>query len=187
MHRSTQYWLALGLSSILAAGIAAAQTPDKPATPGPPKPGPEHARLATFLGTWKGQADVKEGPMGPGGKLTWTETCDWFDGGFQLVCKSSGIFPSGKRSGMSIFGYDPESGAYTHFNIDSTGGFDIAVGSVSEEGWVFGSERPVGDDIVRARYMVQEVTPTSKKFTFEMQKEGGAWTLVMSGSSEKAK
>jgi hypothetical protein len=47
------------------------------------QPSPEHMKLGVFVGTWKDEAEMKPGPFGPGGKLSLTETCEWFTGGFQ--------------------------------------------------------------------------------------------------------
>ena len=38
--------------------------------PPTPKPGPEHKVIEYFIGKWTGQAEVKPGPFGPGGKMT---------------------------------------------------------------------------------------------------------------------
>src|SRR3989449_11201669 len=66
--------------TLLAAPVLRAQTPAAA-----PKPGPEHQKLAYFLGRWSETVDMKPGPMGPGGKMTATSTCEWFSGGFYLV------------------------------------------------------------------------------------------------------
>jgi len=155
-------------------------------TPSPPKPGPEVAKLGVFIGKWKGEADVKASSMGPAGKMTWTETCEWLEGGFHVVCRSSGEGPTGKMQGLAILGWDAGTGSYTHYGVDSTGWSDLAEGSVADDTWTFGSERVVGDDIVRSRYVARRASPTSFTFTFEMQREGGSWTLVMSGKNDKA-
>jgi len=45
--------------------------------PPAPKPGPAHARLAYFVGKWVSEAEVKPSTFGPGGKFTFTESCEW--------------------------------------------------------------------------------------------------------------
>jgi len=181
MPRSSVIGSALLLALVPAVSLALAQAPS------PPQPGPEHAKLAAFVGTWKGHGDVKATSLGPGGTMTWTETCEWFDGGFHLVCKSSVEGSAGKRQGLSIRGWDAETASYTYFGIDSLGWSDFSEGSVKEDTWTWGSERTMEGKIVRSRYTVHQLTPTSTKFTFEMQQQGGGWTLVMEGASEKTK
>jgi len=68
--------LAAGL--VLAAGALAQETA--------PKPAPEHKKLEMLAGSWVVEGDVKPNPMGPGGKMSETEKCEWMEGGFFLVC-----------------------------------------------------------------------------------------------------
>src|SRR5688500_18254741 len=63
--------------------------------PQPQKPGPEHQRLAYFVGTWTGDGEMKPGPFGPGGKMSSKDTCEWFEGGFVVVCRGDGKSPMG--------------------------------------------------------------------------------------------
>lgn len=60
--------LALAALSVAVAPVAAAQASS------PQKPGPEHQRLGFFVGRWKAEGEIKPGPMGPGGKMTGTDT-----------------------------------------------------------------------------------------------------------------
>ena len=79
----------VALALITAPALLSAQAPQAP------KPGPEHQKLAYFAGRWSETADMKPGPMGPGGTMTGTSSCEWFQGGFYLVCRSNGRSPSG--------------------------------------------------------------------------------------------
>jgi len=40
---------------------------------GPPQPTAEHKVLDKFVGSWAGSGELKPGPFGPGGQMTWTE------------------------------------------------------------------------------------------------------------------
>src|ERR1043166_6785634 len=80
---------ALSLSSFAQAPTAIAEQP---------KPEPEIQKLAYYLGAWKGEGETKGGPFGPAGKLSSTITCDWFAGGFDLVCRGEENGPTGKRT-----------------------------------------------------------------------------------------
>ena len=93
--------LALVAVSSAAASAAAAQ-----AAP-PQKPGPEHQRLGYFVGRWKAEGQVKPSPMGPGGKVTATDDCEWFEGQFTVICRSEGQGPSGPSKSIGILGYSP--------------------------------------------------------------------------------
>jgi Protein of unknown function (DUF1579) len=81
---------------------------------GPPKPGPEVKKLDYNIGTWNVEGEAKPfGPM-PGGKFTATEKCEWYSGGFFVVCHSEGAGPMGPAKGVSFMGYDPNEKVYTY-------------------------------------------------------------------------
>ena len=92
------------LSAVVSIAVASAavlaQTPA-------PKPGPEHKRIGYFAGQWSYQGEVTASPLGPAGKVTSTETCEWFAGGFALVCRTKGTTPRGVGTGQSFMSYDP--------------------------------------------------------------------------------
>jgi len=74
---------------------------------------PEVQRLGYYLGSWKGEGETKGGPFGPAGKLSSTMTCDWFAGGFHLVCRGEERGPTGTRTFLNILAYDEKAKAYT--------------------------------------------------------------------------
>jgi hypothetical protein len=96
------------LAISLLAGSASSQTPR-------PTRGPEQSRLENLEGRW-----TIEGESG-GDRFTRTETCEWFSGGFHLICRSDAAGAGGAVKGQSIIGYDPEGKIYTFYFISSTG------------------------------------------------------------------
>ena len=70
-----------------------------------PTPGAEQKRMAYFVGSdhpGRNQAVAAR----PAGKTTSTETCEWFAGGFHLVCRTKGTGPKGPATGQSVMAYD---------------------------------------------------------------------------------
>lgn len=59
----------LAAVALLTAAAAAQETA--------PKPGPEVKKLEVMAGAWSVEGDVKPNPMGPGGKMSEEEKCDW--------------------------------------------------------------------------------------------------------------
>jgi hypothetical protein len=100
--------------SVAGAQVVAAQSPQAP------KPGPEHARLGYFVGKWKTEGEMKPSPMGPGGKMTGTDTCNWFEGRFTVVCRSEGTGPWGPTKSIGILGYSTEEKVYTYYGVDNS-------------------------------------------------------------------
>ena len=107
----------VGLWAVFAMVTVAAQTQP----PQAPKPGPEDKKLDYFVGKWTHTGEMKPGPMGPGGKASWTETCEWFEGRFAIVCRSDGKGPMGPMKGLGIMSYSPEEKVYTYVGTDSGG------------------------------------------------------------------
>ena len=150
-----------------------------------PTPGPEHKRLAFFAGQWKFEGEVKESPLGPGGKWSGTETCEWFAGGFQLVCRTKGTGPKGPMTGMSVMSYDPGRKAYTYYALSSLGDNIFVRGQVQDKVWTWSDEAIVEGKKMKFMATVTEDTPTSSSFKLEVSVDGGPMTVIEQGKSTK--
>lgn len=157
--------------------------------PQAPKPGPEHERLGYFVGTWKTVGEMKPGEMGPGGKMSSTDKCEWFDGRFAVVCHSEGQSPLGPGKSIGILTYLPEQKAYTYYGIDSLGMTMASVphGTVSGDTWTYHEESMMGGKKVKSRVKIKEESPTAYTFTMETQGADGKWVPVMESRSTKSK
>ncbi|HEV8129804.1 MAG TPA: DUF1579 family protein [Acidobacteriota bacterium] len=152
-----------------------------------PKPGPEHKKLGYFIGKWSGEGDMKQSPFGPGGKFTGTETCEWFSGGFFVVCRSEGKGPMGEMKGLGILGYNPEEKKYTYHGIESTmPAAESSTGTVQGKTWNWTGESKMNGKVTKGRYIMKEISPNSYTFKYEISTDGGTWTTVMEGKDTKA-
>jgi len=152
-----------------------------------PKPGPEHKKLDVFAGSWTLDGDIKPGPMGPGGKMTETEKCEWMDGGFFLVCHSDFKGVMGSGTGVSYMGYSNDDKAYTYREFNSWGEFDDSKGSVDGDTWTWTSDEKMNGMAMKGRFTMKITSPTSYNFSFEMSQDGTKWTTVMDGKATKGK
>jgi hypothetical protein len=176
--------------SSLAAAFALTVTPVLHAQtpPQPPKPGPEHQKLAYFAGRWKSVGEMKPGPMGPGGRMTATTTCEWFSGGFYLVCRGEGRSPAGPMHNLSILGYNTEHKRYTYYGIDNAGmGGDPAYGAIEGDTWTWEGEGVMGGQTVKARYVMKVVSPDSYTWTWNLSVAGGEWMTLGEGTETRVK
>jgi Protein of unknown function (DUF1579) len=184
--------LALSISSFAQAPTASpvATTPGQPATVQQPKPGLEVQRLAYYLGTWRGEGATKGGPFGPPGKLSSTMTCDWFAGGFHLVCRGEERGPTGKRTFLNILSYDEKAKAYTEYGISSLGESEYSTG-----GSIVGNKRTFVKDLdsgvegkhTKLTYTEVQVSPTSYTYQAEASINGGPSTVIAEGKITKVK
>jgi len=150
-----------------------------------PKPGPEHKKLDMFAGSWALEGDMKPGPMGPGGKMTETEKCDWMQGGFYVVCHSDFKSSMGDGAGLSIMGYSSDDKAYTYREFNSWGEFDDSKGALDGDTWTWTSDEKMGGMTMKGRFTMKILSSTSYNFTFEMSQDGAKWTTVMDGKATK--
>ncbi|MBZ0172260.1 MAG: DUF1579 domain-containing protein [Phycisphaerales bacterium] len=168
---------------LLAGAAAVAQST------GAPQPSLEHQKLGYFVGHWKSEGTVKENPFMPAGKMTATDTCKWFEGGFAVVCESEGSGPMGPMKGLGIMGYNGEEKVYIYYGLDNTGMTMTTVprGTVTGAEWVYDDESTMGGKKIKSRYALTEVSPTEYTFRWLMADEKGAWITLMEGTSRKSK
>ena len=147
-----------------------------------PRPGPEIGKLAYYLGSWRGEGEAKAGPFGPAGKLSSTTNCEWFDGGFHLVCRGEEHGPSGKRTFLNIRAYDEKTQAYTEYGISSLGDTEYNTG-----GTIVGNKKTFAFDVniegkpVKLRYVEVQVSPTLFTYEAAASTDGGPWTVIAEG------
>jgi hypothetical protein len=153
----------------------------------PPKPGPEHQRLAFFVGKWKAEGEVKPGPMGPGGKMSTTDTCEWFEGRYSVICRSEGTTPMGPSKSIGILGYSTEDKAYTYYGVDNSGMTMSSVpkGTLKGDTWTYTDEGTMGGQKYKSRVIIKEVSPKEYNFRMDMQGPDGKWVTAMESKNTK--
>jgi hypothetical protein len=161
------------------AGFALAQPPAMP------QPGPEQKHLARFVGTWKMEGTLQASPFGPGGSTTGTETCRMFEGGWHLVCDSTGTSPMGTMKGHFIMTYDRGTKQYRYFAINNMPDAETATGTLSGDTWTWTSKMEMGGKTFQSRFTLTETSPTVHTFKWESSEDGRSWKTVMEGKSTK--
>ncbi len=172
-------WIvALGAAVAVSAGIAMA-------SPEAPKPGPETKKLEPFAGKWKGEAEMKPGPWGPGGKMTSESECTWFEGGFQLICRESSSGAMGKMKSEAILGWNAEEKVYKYMGFDSMGMMGSASGTATGSTWNWTGEDKMGGKLIKSKYTVVLTSPTTQSFKWETSEDGKTWMTAAEGKSTK--
>jgi hypothetical protein len=171
--------------ALLALSTSVLRAEDKPK--GPPQPGPEHKRLAYFEGKWTSEGEMKESPFGPAGKVTGNDVCEWFPGGFFLKCTGEGKTPIGDMKSLGILGYNTDDKVYTYYGIDSMGMADSAKGNLKGDTWTYTSSSKMNGKVIKGRYLIKEISPTSYSFSWSIADDKGGWKTVMEGKETKSK
>ena len=161
--------------------VVAAQQP-----PQAQKPGPEQKRIGYFAGDWSFSGEAKPSPMGPGGKITATESCSWFAGGFHLVCRTKGTGPMGPSTGQSTMSYDTGRKMYTYHAINSTGSAIFVRGQVDGKVWTWSDDMTIEGKAMKIRATVTEESPTAYSFKLEAG-DGTAMAVIEEGRATKVK
>jgi Protein of unknown function (DUF1579) len=153
-----------------------------------PKPGPELKKLGYFVGSWTLQGDEKPGPMGPGGKWSGSETLEWMKGGYFLVSHSTFKSASmGSGSGTAYMGYNVNDKMYTYDEFNTMGEAAHSKGTLDGDNWNWTSEEKMGGQMMKERFSMKILSPTSYTMKFEMSSDGNKWDTVMEGKATKAK
>ena len=173
--------LAFGLAVIVSL-VTSALASQPPA----PEPGPEHKRLEAFAGTWKMEATMHASPFGPGGKMSGSETCRMFDGGFHLTCDSSGSGPMGAMKGHVVITWDRTAKVYRYFAVNNMPDAEQATGKVSGTTWTWtGTSELGGGKTIHSRFTLVETSPTVHNMKWEVSEDGKAWKVAMEGTTTK--
>ena len=161
--------------------VAAARQP-----PQTVKPGPEQKRIGYFAGDWTFEGEAKPSPLGPGGKLSATESCSWFTGGFHLVCRSKGTGPMGPSTGQATMSYDAGRKAYAYHAISSSGNVIFVRGQVDGKVWTWSDDVTIDGKTMKIRATVTEESPTAYTFKLEAG-AGGSMAVIEEGRATKGK
>lgn len=184
--RKKREMLAISIGLVLLSGVVLAQAAGQGQAP---QPTAEHKKLGYFVGKWTSDGELKPNPWMPGGKYTSTDTCEWFEGGFSLICRSEGKGPMGPAKSVYILGYSAEEKAYTYYGVDNSPMTMASVpkGTVQGGTWTYNDEAKMGGKMVKSRYTIQEASPTSYSFKWESMGDDGTWKTIMEGKSTKAR
>jgi len=155
---------------------------------GPPQPGPEEKRLGWYVGKWRSEADMKPSAFGPGGKVTGNQSCEWFPGGFHVVCHGDfSVGGMGEEKVLVIFSYNREEKVYVQYRINNWGETGSAKGAVQGDTWTWHSESKIKGKVVPWRGTHKEVPPDTATMKFEMQGDDGKWNEVMEEKFSRVK
>jgi hypothetical protein len=149
------------------------------------KPGPEQKNIARFAGSWKMEGTIEPSPLGPGGKMTGTQNCAMFEGGWHLVCENTGSAPMGSIKGHSVITYDRAAKQYRHFSVNNMPDAQMATGTLSGDTWTWNSSMDQGGQKIHSRFVIVEKSPTVHTFKWEMSMDGAKWMTMMNGTSTK--
>lgn len=150
-----------------------------------PKPGPEHAALNVFAGTWIGTERMPPSQWAPvesiaDGRIVNKPSL----GGFSIVqdyTQSSG--KEIRYQGHGVFTYDPKAHEYKMYWFDSMGSpVNEFRGGHKGNVWTFTCEQAMG----HTRSIWEFTGADRYRHTMEVSPDGKTWAVFMDGAYRKA-
>ncbi len=144
--------------------------------------------LATLVGKWKVEADMKATPFNPGGKFTGVNVAEWGPGRNFVVIHSRGTDPNGAAGELDIIAYDRQLRVYTYTSFNSNGWSDRTTVGFFENGtWIWTNEATSGGKIIRSRNEVRLESPDRFTFVNKLSINGGDFETVSTGTGTRLK
>jgi hypothetical protein len=179
MWKASSVFIALVMS--LMAGVnATAQEPGAN-----PSPTPEHKKLAAFVGTWNEDLEVKASTAASAQKVSFTEKCEWFAGGFTLICHNE--INGSDVKGLQIMTYEADEKVYKDYEFDSGGHNSSATGTNEGDTWTWRSDNKMGGKIVKTRVTLKVLSPDSITTKTEMLDDNDTWKLIGESKRNRVK
>jgi hypothetical protein len=158
------------------------------AQPQSAKPSAEVKKLGYYIGTWEGHGETKAGPLGRAGKLSSKMTCNWFPGGFQVVCKGEETGPSGNRAFLDILAYDEQTKAFTEYSVSSFGETEYDQGGSLVNGKLtYVVHQNSGGKAATFRYSEDHLSPSLMTYQADVSIDGKPATVLATGKIKRIK
>ena len=151
------------------------------APPELPKPGPEHKKLESFLGTWKAESEIKANGYVPAGKGVTTETYTLGPGGFWVERRAEGQIPET----FGIIAYDSYAKAYVSYYASSVGLVGTGTGSVNGNTWTWMVEDRLAGKAVKGRTTITFPSASHYTLKYEMLDANGRYVTILEGTATK--
>ena len=142
----------------------------------PRQAGPEHRKLAVFVGTWNLRGRQFETPSGRAAEITGTETYEWLTGGLFLIHRFEARLGNAQAACIEITGYDPSTRRYPTHTFYNDG--QIADWQLQEqgEGWLITGKWSKGGEEALVRCTVELGDEgNSRTSTWQSSSDGRNW------------
>ncbi len=123
------------------------------------EPGPHHAHLKQFEGSWNGAVKIWMAPGAPPSESTGTSESKMILGGRYLMGTYKGQYMDKPFEGLSIMGYDNAKKEYASIWIDGgSSGFMYGSGKCEQDGKVFKTNGEMFDPVTLKNMKSRGVT-----------------------------
>ncbi len=165
-------------------GIALAQNNQ----PQLPKPGPEHEKLAGFVGNWVSEGEITQNPFGPAEKVSGTFKCEWYRGKFAVI--THGVNKkklSGEEHWLNVITYDADAKSYTWYSMDSSGWNGLSKATFTGDSFSAEWSVSANGKIYKDRSTYSGIGTNKRTYLEEYSEDGVTWTPFIRLTNTKVK
>ena len=155
----------------------------------PPKPGPEHQKLAGLVGNWTTEGESAENPLFPAEKWSGTITSEWFSGNFAVVRHTNEKFSvSGEIHSLEVIAYDRTAKTYTWYGVDDHGGGgDLVKASIAGDVLTAVWESQEKGKTYKFRGTLKGLGSDRLTFVMEYSEDGTTWKPFLHSTDTRVK
>lgn len=139
------------------------------------KPGPEYRELGFYVGNWNATGESRTSPSEEFGKLSGNEKCQWFYGGFAVICQETTEDKNGTSQSIYILTYDANRKQYTVYGTDNLGTVYTGTGKVEYGTWHWSAEALWGTTKTQMKYTFHPKSGGSRTMSIEIGTDDGSW------------
>lgn len=154
----------------------------------PPKPGPEHQKLAGLVGDWITEGAASENPFYSPEKWSGKIRSEWFSGNFAVVRhvdgKSSVI---GEIRSLDVIAYDAAAKTYTWYSIGSLGGTTFGKAAIVDDALTVVWETQVKEKPYKVRGTLKGLSSDRLNWVAEYSEDGQTWTPYFQSTDTRVK
>jgi hypothetical protein len=174
--------LLLALLALIVPGLAVAQAP------APTRPGPEHKKLAIWIGDWTYEGEIFATPLGPAGKTQGKASVRSALGGFFVEWRGEDAGAWGAMQWLELDGYDAAQKRYTWDLFGSDGAGQRVHYTIEGTTVAYSGTQRAGNKEVRIRgtvvFAADLMSNVDKR---EMSLDGATWVPLWETKSIKSR
>jgi hypothetical protein len=176
--------LIIALFLLVATGLALGQGTSAQ----PPKPGPEHQKLAGLVGEWTTEGEATETPFGPAEKWSGKITSEWLPGNFAVLRHVDENFSvTGKILGLDVITYDGTAKTFTWYEVDNRGGTELDKASISGEVLTVSGENEAKGRIYKVRGTLKGLGSDRLSWVGEYSEDTAVWKTYQHSTDIRVK